>query len=61
MLGPTLDLVSLTEASMSKEKDIDRQNIYHLAQMAIFIIYGTQTKDDLWFPYFQILMQRIDK
>lgn len=61
VLGPTLDLVSLTEASISKEKDLDKQNIFHLAQMAIFIHYGAQTKHDLWFPYLKILMNNIEK
>ncbi|KAK3742059.1 hypothetical protein QZH41_015749, partial [Actinostola sp. cb2023] len=60
-LGPTLDSVSLTEASISKEKDLDKQNILHLAQLSIFIHYGVQSKDEIWLPYLKLLMKKIDR
>lgn len=57
-LGPSLDLVSLTEPSISHEKDLEKQNILHIAQLSLFILYGIHTKDDMWLPYFKLLMKK---
>jgi hypothetical protein len=56
--GPSLDLVSLTEASISREKDLEKQNILHIAQLSLFVLYGFHSKDDMWMPYFEFLMKK---
>ncbi|XP_031558502.1 uncharacterized protein LOC116294947 [Actinia tenebrosa] len=57
-LGPSLDLVSLTEPIISHEKDLEKQNILHIAQLSLFILYGVHTKDEMWLPYFKLLMMK---
>ncbi|KXJ19694.1 uncharacterized protein LOC110253017 [Exaiptasia diaphana] len=61
VLGPSLDYVSMTEASISREKDSEKQSIMHLFQLAIYILYGVHTKDEFWFPYFKLLTRKNEK
>ncbi|XP_032230399.2 uncharacterized protein LOC5506140 [Nematostella vectensis] len=56
-LGPSLDMVSLIEERISKESDMTRQAVMRVAMLTLYVLYGIQTKDQEWTPYFNLLMR----
>lgn len=54
-IGPTLEQLSLTDHQIMKNQDHTEQQVLHLMQMAVFVLYSIHIRNEQWLPYFKIL------
>jgi len=57
-IGPTLEQLSLTDNQILKYDDYKEQQVMHLLQMAVFVLYSVHIRSQQWLPYFKILVNK---